>query len=172
MQCSAPLPLKGEETFSATHKFITTAQKSRTAELGIILSGRLHWAVTLVRKRPTRQGAAVEEVHSMVFLLGSVEPRLLFGWLQMFAAFMELGFLHKIFLKKSDWRERFPIIYAVLSEHYNCMHILCSLTDSVRMFTRKHCHGNPCTRKVWKMSAKLYNQFDLIQARSQRWLSI
>lgn len=154
MQCTSPL--KGVETFAATHKFITTAQKSGTAELGIVLSGRSRWAVTPVRKPPTRQGAAAEEVHSVVFLLGSMEPKPLFGWLQMFAAFMELFFFYiKLKKKKSNWRDRSPIIYAVLSEHYNCMHILCSLTNSVCMFMHKHSRGNPCTREVWKMSAKL-----------------
>lgn len=64
--------------------------------------------MTLVRKHPTRQGAAVEEVHSMVFLLGSVEPRPLFGWLQMFAAFMELGFLHNFFFKKERLKREIP----------------------------------------------------------------
>lgn len=64
-------------------------------------------------------------------------------------------FYIKLKKKKSNWRDRSPIIYAVLSEHYNCMHILCSLTNSVCMFMHKHSRGNPCTREVWKMSAKL-----------------
>lgn len=43
-----------------------------------------------VRKPHTDQDTADEEVRSVVFLLGSVEPRLPFGWLQLFAALMEI----------------------------------------------------------------------------------
>lgn len=56
-------------------------------------------AVAPVRKLPPGQDIADEEAQSVVFPVGSGELRLPFGWLQMFAAFME-------FLKTNQQTER------------------------------------------------------------------
>lgn len=51
--------------------------------------GDLQLAVAPVRKLPPGQDTADEEAQAVVFLVDSGELRLPFGWLQMFAAFME-----------------------------------------------------------------------------------
>jgi len=129
-----------------------------------------------VGKPPTNQDTADEEVQSVVFPLGSVEPRLPFGWLQMFAVLVETGGERggDPPKKKKEKRgrrlwERSRIIYAVLSEYYNCMHILCSRLILFVCLCINTIMVIVCARKVQMMLAKLCKiTFGLSQAESQR----